>query len=237
VLGGIIAHPLSRAHEALRFYRDFASQVPDELTVFCALNTSPEGHPVVGFLACYCGDLQEGERALEPLRKFGPPVADLVRPMPYFDFLGWGFLPRGYHYYGKGGTLPDLSDEVIDRFIEAAWARTSPLSQILIQHSHGAAARVAPDATAFVARGNCYMPFILSEWEEGPEQPHVDWTRNTWASLQPYSVEAGYVNFLGMEGQKRVASAYGGNYDRLVALKRRYDPGNIFKLNPNIRPD
>jgi len=237
VLGGIIAHPLPRARQALRFYRDFASQLPDELTVFCALNNNPDGHPTIGFLVCYVGDLQEGERALEPLRKFGPPVTDLVRPMPYFDFLGWGDLPRGLHYYGKGGTLPDLSDEVIDRLIEAAWAKTSPFSQILIQYVNGAAARVAPDATAFAARGNSYMPFILSEWEEGPEQPHVDWARNTWASLQPFSVEAGYVNFLGNEGQKQVAPAYGGNYDRLVNLKRRYDPDNIFKLNPNIRPD
>ena len=237
VLGGVIAHPLTRAREVFRFYRDFTRQLPDELTVFCALKNDPDGHPSISFLVCYCGDLQAGERALEPLRKFGPPLADLVRPVSYFDFLGWGYLPRGFHYYGKGGTLPDLSDEVIDRFIEAAWAKTSPFSQILMEYVHGAAARVAPDATAFAARGTSFMPFILSEWEEGPDQPHVDWARNTWASLQPFSVEAGYVNFLGNEEQKQVAPAYGGNYNRLVNLKRRYDPDNIFMMNPNIRPD
>jgi UDP-N-acetylenolpyruvoylglucosamine reductase len=237
ILAGVLVHPLTRARTALRFYRDFTRQMPDELTAFCALNYSPDGHPVVGFLVCYCGDLEEGQRVLEPLRKFGPPVVDLVRPIPYLDLLYMSNLPQGRRYYGKGSTQPELSDLVIEALIEAAEANTSLTSEILIQHVHGAAARVAPDATAFSARGNSYMPFILAEWDEGPDEPHVEWTRNTWASLQPYSVGSAYVNFLGMEGQNRVESAYGSNYTRLVELKRRYDPENIFHMNPNIRPD
>ncbi|HTX78076.1 MAG TPA: FAD-binding oxidoreductase [Longilinea sp.] len=236
VLGGIITHPISRAREVLQFYRDFLHQIPDELTVFSTLNNDSEGHPSVGFLVCYVGDLNAGEHVIEPLRKFGPPLVDLVQPMPYFDFLGWGHLPRGLRYYGKGGTLPELSDEVIDRLIEAALSKTSPLSQILIQHIHGVAARVAPDATAFSARGDCFIPFILSVWEGDSDQAHADWARKTWTSLEPFSSEAGYINFLGMEGQERVKSAYGGNYTRLAQLKRHYDPENIFKLNTNILP-
>ena len=117
-------------------------------------------------------------------------------------------------------------------------AKTSPLSEILIQQVHGVAARIAPDATAFSARGISYMPFILAEWEKGPEEPHVEWARNTLASLQPMAVDSAYVNFLGMEeGQNRVASAYAGNYPRLLDLKRRYDPENVFRMNANIRPE
>ena len=238
VLGGLLAYPLPHTRAALRFYRDFAHQMPDELTVFCSLGHSPDGNPIVGFLVCYCGDMQEGERVLEPLRKFAPPVADLVRPMPYTSLLNMSSLPRGRHYYGKGCTLLELSDEVIERLNEAAMAKTSPLSEILIQQVHGVAARIAPDATAFSARGISYMPFILAEWEKGPEEPHVEWARNTLASLQPMAVDSAYVNFLGMEeGQNRVASAYAGNYPRLLDLKRRYDPENVFRMNANIRPE
>lgn len=235
VLGGVLTFPQSRAREVLRVYDDFIQEEPDELTVLCSLLTSPDGHPVIGLVVCYCGDLQAGEKVIAPLRKLGP-IADLVQPMPYTGLLGLIPMPRGRRYYGKGGTLLRMTDEVNERLAAAAAAHTSPYSVIVIEHIHGAAARVAADATAFPVRQNAYLPFIMAQWETTPDQPHIDWTRSTYAALQPYFASEEYVNFIGNDGDNRVAASYGANYARLVALKRRYDPQNFFRLNSNIAP-
>ncbi|HKV84376.1 MAG TPA: FAD-binding oxidoreductase, partial [Ktedonobacterales bacterium] len=144
VLGGMVAHPLFRAREALRFYRDFARDCPDELSLAAAIVTTPDGQPVLGFIACYTGDFAQGERALAPLRAFGPPVVDLIRPMSILELnsLVDGASPTGLRYYEKGSALPRLTDDAIDAIVAAGDARTSPLSQIIIQHMHGAATRV-----------------------------------------------------------------------------------------------
>jgi FAD/FMN-containing dehydrogenase len=238
VLGGMVIHPMAKAHEVLRFYREFADQSPDELTVYCVLITTPDGHPAVAIVPCYFGDLEEGERILSPLRKFGPPIIDMIRPMSYAEMVTVidDTSPSGRKYYDKGGTLPQLSDEAVDLMIEAAAAKTSPFSMIMIQHVHGAAARISPSATAFSARGNSYMPVFLAAWDEGSVEPHINWARKAWASLKPLFIEATYVNFMSADDTNRVASAYGSNYARLLEIKKLYDPDNVFHMNFNIRP-
>ena len=238
VLSGLLFHPMAKAREVLRFYRDFAEQSPDELTVYSAMLTSPDGHPVVAMIPCFFGDLKEGEHIMEPLRKFGPPVGDTVRPMSYSEVVHLidEITPRGRMYYAKSRTLPKLPDSAIDLMAEAGESMTTPFCQVLNQYIHGAAARVAPGDTAFVARGESYMPIFVAAWENGPAEPHIEWARKNWAAFKPFSIEAGYVNFMSADGPNQVALTYGSNYARLLELKRRYDPDNIFRMNANIQP-
>lgn len=239
VLGGLLIHPMERAREVLRFYREFTRDCPDELTVYAALLTAPDGHPVVGLALCYTGDLAAGERAIAPLRRFGPPVADLVRPMDLYELntmLDAG-VPRGLNYYTKAQTLPELTDEAIEAIVAAGESRTSPFSQVLVQHMHGAAARVDPAATPFAPRQQVYFVDGIAVWGEGGVAPHADWSRALAATLAPYASKGTYINFFGNEEDKdRIRASYGANYDQLVAVKNRYDPTNVFHLNQNIKP-
>jgi FAD/FMN-containing dehydrogenase len=238
VLGGMVIHPMERAREVLRFYRDFTRDNPDELIAYAALLTAPDGHPVVAIALCYTGDLAAGERAIAPVRQFGPPLVDMIRPMDYHDLVCMldDGVRRGRHYYSKANTLPELTDGVIEAVAAAGERLTSPGSQLLIQHMHGAAARVAPDATAFSLRQDCYVVDGIAGWDEGDEAPHVAWARSLWNATEPYATSGIYVNFLGDEGAGRVRASYGANYERLVAVKDRYDPTNTFHLNQNIVP-
>jgi FAD/FMN-containing dehydrogenase len=238
VLGGMLIHPMAKAGEVLRYYREICEQAPDELTIYAALITSPDGHPVIAMLPCYSGDQREGERILEPIRKFGPPLADMIKPMSYLEMISLldaGF-PAGINYYDKGWMLKDLSDSAIEVAIETAKLRTSPLSVVLIQQAHGAATRVSMEATAFSARKSNYGPVLVACWQDGPAEPHIEWARKGHAAFKPYSIDEMYVNFISTEEQPLVPSAYGSNYARLVELKRRYDPQNVFRRNANILP-
>ena len=237
ILGGMIAHPMSRAREVLKFYRDFTRQLPDELILGCGTLTAPNGQSVIGFLVCWCGDLSQGEQVIAPLRKFGPPLMDRVQPMPYaglFVMLDPS-VPAGRHYYVKGGSLPELSDGAIESLIDSAESMTSPYSQIAMLAFHGAASRVGATETAFPLREEHYEFMFQAAWEGDGEERHVQWARQT--SLQRFTTERTYVNFLGEEGTARVRAAYGPNYERLVALKTKYDPENVFHLNQNIKPN
>ena len=224
----------------LRFYRDFTVSAPDELTTFAGLMTAPDGVPIIGLIVCYNGPVEEGERVLKPLREFGPPVADQVGPMPYTalqTMLDEAF-PPGLPVYWRSHFIPKLSDGALDTMVEAFGRVSSPLSSILIEHSGGAVARVPNDATAFDHRDSEYNLAIISRW---PEPSMADgciaWTRQLWFAMEPYS-RGVYVNYLGIgEGQDRVRAAYGPEkYDRLAALKRQYDPTNLFRYNQNIAP-
>jgi len=150
VLAGMVLHPVDRASEVLHFYREFSSTAPDELTTFAGLVTAPDGLPVVAISLCYCGPLEEGERLIAPVRTFGKPIVDLIRPMSYLDLISMldAGVPRGRHYYSKTRSLKQLSDEALETLIEYRSARPSPLALIVIQHVHGAASRVGPTETA-----------------------------------------------------------------------------------------
>lgn len=238
VVGGIVAHPLLRAREVLQFYRRFIATAPDELTTVVIFATTPEGHQIIGLAACYAGPVEQGAEVIRPLKEFGPPVMDMMGPLPYtaLQQANDPTAPAGLQNYWKAAFLQDLSDEAIDAMIGYATNATSPLSMIHIHQLGGAMNRVATDATAFGQRDSGFVVNIIGTWPApGDNDRHIDWALDLFAALQPY-MHGAYINFLGDEGQERVRSAYGPNYDRLVALKSKYDPTNLFRLNQNIPP-
>ena len=223
----------------LRFYREFSRTAPDELTAYAVLATLPDGRPVVMLALCYCGPLEEGERLLAPVRKFGPPLADQIRPMSYLDLTTMidATSPAGRHYYEKSSSLKDLSDEAIERIAEYGLGVTSPLSLVLIQHVHGLASRIAPTQTAVsTLRDESYVLTIMSMWEHDAPQRHIEWTRAFWTALEPFARSGVYINYLSDEKEERIHASYGVNYERLLSLKNMYDPANLFRTNQNIKP-
>jgi FAD/FMN-containing dehydrogenase len=239
VLGGGLLYPEAKAHEALRFYHEFASTCPDELSTLGSLGRAPDGSLVVGIALCYCGPLETAEEVLRPLRSFGPQLEDNVQPMPYRTLQGAfdaGF-PSGQQHYWKASYLKHLSDEAIEVMIRFTSEMPSPTSGVALQQMHGAASRVDPAATAFSYRDQYYDFLILSQWSDPADSArNIQWTREFFEAMQPFFERGVYVNDLGEEGEDRVKEAYGSNYGRLVALKNEYDPTNLFRLNQNIRP-
>ena len=239
VLGGGISYPSARAREAMRFYHQFASSCPDELSTAAALSLDEDGRPALSVAVCYCGTIEEGERVLRPLRAFGPPVADGIGPMPYVALQrasDAGF-PLGRQHYWKSSFLKDLSDDAIEVMFRFAADMPSPFTGVGLQQMGGLASRVDPSATAFAHRDRQYDFLILSQWNDPAESArNIDWTRAFFEAMRPFLKQGVYVNNLGEEGQDRVRAAYGVNYDRLTALKRTYDPTNLFRLNQNVTP-
>jgi FAD/FMN-containing dehydrogenase len=238
VVGGMVLYPLSQAKEVLRFYRDFTKTAPDELTIYAGFVTPPGGETVVALICCHCGPLGEGEEAVRPFKSLGTPVHDALGPLPFVaqqQIFDAGF-PTGSNYYAKAASLGDLTDEAIEILIEYAATMPSPLSGMVIQTVFGAASRVALDATAFRPRAFPYAPIIVSQWlDPAQTAENVAWARDCWGALQPFAGGV-YVNDLGENDEDRVPAAYGANYQRLAALKKKYDPDNFFRLNPNIKP-
>jgi FAD/FMN-containing dehydrogenase len=238
VLAGKVVYPMRSAREVLRFYREYTSSVPDELTAYASLMTTPDGLPAIAVNLCSCGSLDAVERLVEPIRKFGPPLVDLIRPKSYLKLITQANAgaPDGRHYYEKARTLKNLSDEAIETIADYGAAYTSPYSLVLLQHVHGAASRVSPTETAFALREESYVMSIVAAWEAGQAHLHRAWARTFWTAMQPFASGGVYVNFLGEESEGQVQAAYGVNYERLVALKNTYDPTNFFSLNQNIKP-
>jgi FAD/FMN-containing dehydrogenase len=238
VLAGMVVHPLMRAKEVLRFYRDFIHDCPDELTVRAGIITTPDGHPAIGLIPVYSGDLAKGERVLAPLRRFASPVMDAVHPMSYLESISMldAMNPRGWKYSQRANSLLELSDGAIDVIVEYGAKRTSLRSVALVEHFHGAAARIDRGATAFARRHEHLSVDGIAVWTEGPSEQHIAWSHAFADNMKPFAEAGLYVNFLGDEGQERVRASYGSNYSRLAAIKRHYDPTNFFHLNQNIVP-
>ena len=216
---------------ALLFHAPKAPFLPEAL----------HGAPVIGMGGVYTGDIKKGEEALRPLRAFGPPAADIFQPMPYAaaqtmaDFL-W---PRGFHNYWKSGFLKELSDDLIDTVVSFYEKVPSPMTTIVLEHNgDGAMDRVPDDATAFGHRDRPYNFLLTSVWSDpAATDTNIRWTREFWDAMQPFLAGSVYVNYLGDEGEERVKAAYPpAKYQRLVALKMKYDPTNLFRLNQNIKP-
>lgn len=239
VLGGMILYPREKAKKVIRFYREFIKTAPDELTLYAGLLTSPDGLPVVAMVGCYCGNVEEGEAVLKPLREFETPLADLIQPLPYVQMqslLDEAF-PHGNRYYWKSGFLKEVSDEVIDILISKMAVNPSPYSATLIEYYGGASSRVPEGGSAYPHREFQPDLVIISNWpDKQDDEKNINWTRNIWDALQPYLSHKVYVNALGVEGADRVKEAYGENYERLAKLKRKYDPDNLFRMNQNIVP-
>jgi FAD/FMN-containing dehydrogenase len=242
LIAGPLFHPLPSAKEALRAYRDLAPTLPDAVTCHVAVLTSPEGAQLAALLPAYVGPIEEGEAALAPIRAIGSPAADLVGPIPYralqqmFDAA----FPAGRRNYWKSGFLRDLDDGAIDALIDGYARVPSPYGALFLEHYGGQAGRVPADATAFPHRSAPFNLIVLAAWDDpAHDEANVAWARDLWAAMQPYAADGVYVNYLSdarQEGENRIGAAYGPNYDRLAALKRTYDPTNLFRSNQNITP-
>ncbi len=249
ILGGMLLHPLAKAKEVLRFCRDYVAKVPEELSIFLGFVTAPkapnlpehiQGTPVLAVIICYVGTVDEGERIIQPLRKFGPPDVDLVGPKPYVVLQSMldPANPPGWQNYWKSEYLKGFSDEAIDTLVEYAARRPSPMSKILIGHLLGAVSQVGDDKTPYSHRDAPFIINIVSMWSDpAKNEDNIKWARDLWNAVQPFATGGVYVNFLMTEGAERVMAAYGKKkYERLVTLKNKYDPANFFSLNQNIKP-
>jgi FAD/FMN-containing dehydrogenase len=237
VLGGLLLHPIARARAVMEYYRELAPTLPDELMVYVALLTGPDGGKLVAILVCWSGeDMEEGERTLAPIRAFGPPVADMVQRMPYSAMnriLDEG-LPPGLRFYWKQSFFKTLDDGLIDTVIDFAGKAPSPRSVILIDETHGAVTRVPPAETAFAHRDARYGLVMLGTWEDpADDEVNIAWTRELALAARPYTTGGVYVNEAVGEKPRAV---YGDSYDRLAEIKARYDPDNVFRHNTNIAP-
>ncbi len=240
ILGGMVLYPMDQAKEVLRFYRTFSRSTPDELMVFAGFMNTPDGLPVVALIAGWFGQLSEGEQYLKPLRTFGTPLVDLIAEVPYTQHQSMfdAPTPHGMSRYWKSGNLPDIDDALIDIILDQIARQTSPYSFALFFHIKGAAARVDPKKMAFGLREDQWDFDIIAQWIDPAEsQTHIEWGRTFWKQVEPFT-KGVYVNHLGGEDEAtRVRAAYGPNYERLAALKTKYDPTNFFRLNNNIAPN
>jgi FAD/FMN-containing dehydrogenase len=240
ITGGVVAHPVQRAADVFRFYRDICSYLPDEATLFAALQTAPDGiTKVAGVVGSHCGPIAQGEAAFRPLKAFGPPVMDAMGPIPYTTLNGMldPAFPKGALNYWKAQFLTDLSDGAIRTLIEAFEACPSPMSAIIVEHFHGAASRVPVGATACTLRVNGFDVVIASQWTDpNMTERGIKWARDTYASLTPYLAPTRYLNYLEDDVFNAAAVVYGENLPRLRAIKTKYDPDNFFRQNVNILP-
>jgi FAD/FMN-containing dehydrogenase len=239
VLGGMVLHPRRHAGRVMRFYREWAPDAPDALTTSLGLLTSPAGEAMVALVACWSGPLDQGEAVLRPLRRFGAPLEDRIRPLPFTHMqrLMDEAFPPGRRNWWKAGFLPALPDEAVEAIAAHAARAPSPHTAVLLESYTGAAARVAPGATAYPHRGQPFSLHLFSAWTgAGGDEANLRWTAEAWEALRGYCTGGAYVNFLGDEGEARVRAAYGANHARLAALKARFDPGNLFRRNQNVRP-
>ena len=239
VLAGPLTFSPERAREAMRFYHEFISDSPDELSTAGGLGRDDQGNPVFSVTVCYCGPLDEGERVLEPLRFFDGVTEDGIGPLDYtaLQTAPDEAFPDGRQHYWKSGYLWDLPDDAIETLLDFVARMPSPHSVVGMQAMSGAASRVDPAATAFAHRALQYDMLILSQWDDPADSPeNIEWARSFFAAMEPFLHHGVYSNNLGDEGEDRVRSAFGANYERLAALKARYDPANLFRNNQNIKP-
>jgi hypothetical protein len=248
VLGGPIFWPMAEMPRVLRFLRDFVPQAPDELGITLSIAPAPPApflpleqfwKPVTALVLAWAGDLRAGEKAITPLRDLAPPIAQVVRPMPYVALQGMldGGAPHGRHYYWKSHRFETFPDELIEIFAARAESVGAPFWQLNGWAVGGAASRIDPAETAVGHREVGFDLNVVAAWP--PPDPaadeHTAWVREGWKQMQPYAQNV-YANFISDEGKAAVEAAYGDRLARLTALKDRHDPTNFFRLNANIRP-
>ncbi len=240
--GGLIVYPLESAGEVLRFYRDFTATAPDELVAFAGLIHAPDGsgEKMVGIVCSHCGSLEDGEVATRAVREFGSPLMNTIGPLTYcqLNTMMDGGFPRGALNYWKANFLNHLSDAAIDAIIDCFSRCPTPMCQILIEHIHGAVARVDVADTSFPHRAEGYDLLVLSQWQDPADTERcIAWARESMTTMATHLAPGRYVNYMDHdESGDPVAAAYGTNFARLRELKTRYDPDNFFHMNQNIRP-
>jgi FAD/FMN-containing dehydrogenase len=248
VLSGLIVHPLADAKKVLQFYRDFAAKAPDELAVWFVLRKAPplpflpeawHGKEILALAACYNGDLETGEKVLQPLRAFGKPIADVIGPTPY---AGWQqvmdpLLTPGMRNYWKSHEFLQIPDAMIDVITDFAGRLPDPQTEMAFAQLGGAIPRVPNDATAYSHREPNFLINVHGRWDAAANDSKcIAWARDLFKALAPFSTGAVYVNFLTADEEDRVKMAYGANHAKLAGIKKKYDPTNLFRMNMNIRP-
>jgi FAD/FMN-containing dehydrogenase len=246
---GLLFYDLADAGRVMREWREFMHEAPDELTTGVSFLTLPpapfipdhlKGKPGLGMFVVHCGDPDKGEEATRALRRIGPPAVDLLGPTPYtvLQTLLDEVAPAGRLNYWKSDNLSRLPDEAIDVFVDRAANFSSPLAYFTLEPKGGAIGRVGEQDTALGGRDTAYAFYVVTMWTDPAESDrHIAWTRDFAKAMQPYSRAGMFLNFSMDEGQERIRQTYGdARYDRLVALKDAWDPGNLFRHNANIRP-
>jgi FAD/FMN-containing dehydrogenase len=242
VTGGLIAHPFAAARDVLRFYRDQVTQASDDLTVFAGLVHAPDGSGVklAAMIVFHTGTPEEARRELAPYLEFGSPAVVHVEPMPYQvmnTLLDAGY-PTGCLNYWLSSFTSGLSDDLIDTAVERFESVPSPMTAMILERFHGAVCRVGVTDTAVPHRQEGWNLLLPSVWlDPAATDANIAWTRETHAALAPHLSQARWLNYLGDDQDAdAIRAAYGPNYDRLLELKRRYDPQNVFHHNHNIVP-
>lgn len=240
VLGGIILHPL-RA-DTLSFFDELSKRAPDELSTTGVVLCGPDGNLAFGTIVCHCGPLDEGEKALRPLRTVTKPLLDGIQPRSYLEMqrLLDATWPPGRHYYNKAHNVRRLSDGAVETILKYSGTLPTSLTNIALQQLHGAAGRIPVHETAFPHRYDHY-DLLVHPATDNPSDTDkmIRWARECWKALEPFAERAVYVNALEdalEEGEARVREAYGPHYQKLVNLKTKYDPQNMFRQNSNIKP-
>jgi len=248
IVAGLIVFPFNQAKQILTKYRQFVDSAPEELNVWVVLRKAPplpflpetvHGKEVVVLPVFYCGAVAEADKLIAPLRDFGTPLGEHIGPQPYvqwqkaFDPL----LTPGARNYWKSHNFTELADGALNSAIEFAGKLPSPQCEIFIGLIAGAPNRVAPNAMAYGHRDARFVLNVHGRWDEAADdEKGIGWAREFFKASAPYASAGAYVNFMTAEEGDRVAAAYGSNYERLVEIKRRYDPENVFHFNQNIKP-
>jgi FAD/FMN-containing dehydrogenase len=249
VLGGVAFYNAEKAPAVMNFFREYAANAPDDLTSMAVFGIAPpapfmpaqlHGKPVIAIALCYVGPMEKGEPLLAQVKSFGPPEVDLLGPIPYVALQSMldGLAAPGMQNYWKAATLGPLTDGAIAALLAKGASIPSPHTHIDVHPMGGAVNKVAADATAFNQRDAHFIVNIISTWTDPNENAmQIEWTRDVFDSLRPFSTGGAYVNFLSEEGDERVRAAYGEKtYKRLAAIKKEYDPGNVLRFNQNIKP-
>lgn len=248
ILSGLVVHPIADAKHVLRFYRDFTENADDNTACWFVMRKAPplpflapeyHGKEILALAMAYAGDIAAGERALQPIRSFGHPIADVVAPHP---LTAWQkildpLLAPGMRNYWKSHDFAHLSDGLIDVLLDHARRLPDPQTEIAFAQLGGAIARVAPGATPYGHRDAQYTMNVHGRWADAAKDAAcIAWARSLFQAAAPFATGGVYVNFLTADEGERVRQAYGANYDRLLELKQRFDPTNLFRVNNNIRP-
>jgi FAD/FMN-containing dehydrogenase len=244
---GPMLWPLERSAEVLRWYREFITTAPDDLNGFFAFLTVPAVAPfpeelwnqkMCGVVWAYTGDTPE--EVFAPIRsQFGPPALDWVGPIPHpaLQSMFDGLYPTGDQWYWKADFVKEIPDEAVDIHVQFAEQLPTGKSTMHLYPIDGVASRVAKDATAWNYRDAKWGMVMVGVSPDPADNEHmIEWTRSYWSALHPYSAGGAYVNMMMEEGEDRVRASYGEHYDRLAAIKGKYDPNNLFRVNQNIKP-
>ena len=238
VVGGLVLYPLERAAQVIAFFRDFVPTAPDDITLYCGLLSAPDGTPAVALVGCYIGPVENADAVLAPVRSFGRPLADLFAPMRYVEMQSLldSAFPPGMRYRWRSTFLDGLPAEAIDVLATAATSRPSPLTGLLLEHYGEGPRRLTDDATAFPHRAPQVNLVISAQWgDPAGDDENEAWLRHTLEEMRPFASGRVYSNAID-RGEGRVHEAYGSNYERLLALKRQWDPDNVLRFNTNIDP-